>query len=302
MQGFFFITYDLLAMTSLIPSFKTWLYQVGYSETSQYMLPACVAEFLEQQQISSICFVEPGKVRSFYEYLQTRPLKRRRGGALSEAMIYHYVFALRTFFSWLEISGELDYNPISGMKFKRPQINARQPLTVQEVQQLFASVCSLRETALLHVFYSCGLRRSEGEVLNIQDVHFKEQLLYVREGKGAKRRVVPMPVAVSRALEAYYLGERCTSRVKKVRDENAFFINRTGGRMTGDQLNNLLKIILAKAGLGKEITLHNLRHSIATHLLQGGMGMEYVRDFLGHSWLESTQIYARPTPEQLKLL
>lgn len=289
-------------MITTLQSFRDWLYQVGYSETTYNMLPACVLEFIQQQAIGDVRYVEQGKVRAFYEYLQTRPLKLRSGGALSEAMIYHYVFALRTFFGWLEVSGEIDYNPISGMKFKRPRINQRQPLSVAEVQQLFASARTLREMALLHIFYSCGLRRSEGEVLNIQDVHFKEQLLYVREGKGARRRVVPMPGAVSTALEGYYLGERCAIRVKKVRDENAFFINRTGGRMTGGQLNNLLKRILAGADLQKEITLHHLRHSIATHLLQSGMSMEYVRDFLGHSWLESTQIYARPTAEQLKLL
>lgn len=301
-QAPFFITYDQMAMTSLILSFKTWLYQVGYSETSQYMLPTCVSEFIQQQAITDIRYIEQQKVRSFYEYLQTRPLKLRSGGALSEAMIYHYMFALRTFFSWLEVSGEIDYNPISGMKFKRPRINARQPLTVEEIQQLFAACRTLQETALLHVFYSCGLRRSEGEDLNIQDVHFKEQLLYVREGKGAKRRVVPMTITVTAELENYYLSERCTNQVKRVRDENAFFLNRTRGRMMGDQLNRLLQGIVGKADLGKEITLHHLRHSIATHLLRGGMGMEYVRDFLGHSWLESTQIYAQPAAEQLKLL
>ena len=301
-QGPYFITYDATTMMSPLPAFTDWLYQVGYSETTRHMLPACVREFLEQQHIGDIRFVEQQQVRAFYEYLHTRPLKRRRGGALSEAMIYHYVFALRTFFSWLEITGELDYNPISGLRFKRPQINARQPLSLAAIQQLFAAATTFQQTALLHIFYSCGLRRSEGEALNLQDVHLKEQLLYVREGKGAKRRVVPMPLTVSAALERYYLTERCNSRVKKVRDESAFFINRTGGRMTGDQLNKALKTLVSSAGLPQETTLHHLRHSIATHLLQGGMGIEYVRDFLGHSWLESTQLYARPTGEQLKLL
>lgn len=290
-------------MKIIIQSFKAFLYQVGYSESTQRMLPACVNEFIEHQQITDISYVEQDKVKQFYQYLQTRPLKKR-SGALSEMMIQHYMYALKTFFTWLEITEQIDYNPISGMKFKRPKQNVREPLTTEEVNQLFEATTSLKETALLHLFYSCGLRRSEGEALNINDVHFKNQLLYVREGKGAKRRVVPVTERVSKELEDYYLNERTGSTVKKVKDQEAFMLNKTGNRMNGDQSNTLLKEIISRSPLGVrgDITLHHLRHSIATHLLQSGMSMEYVRDFLGHSFLETTQIYAKPKAEQLKLL
>lgn len=289
-------------MTSIIQTFKNFLYQVGYSESTQKMLPALVKEFIQHQSITDISYIEQQKVKSFLEYLQTRPLKLR-SGALSEMMISHYVYALKTFFTWLEITEQIDYNPISGMKFKRPKQNVREPLTTDEIKQLFAATTSLKETALLHIFYSCGLRRSEGEALNISDVHFKQQLLYVREGKGAKRRVVPVTEKVSQELEEYYLNERTGSTVKKVKDQEAFILNKTGNRMNGDQCNNLLKSIVEKSGISKpDITLHHLRHSIATHLLQSGMSMEYVRDFLGHSFLETTQLYAKPHAEQLKLL
>jgi integrase/recombinase XerD len=188
------------------------------------------------------------------------------------------------------------------MKFKRPKQNLREPLSQEAIAQLFATATTQKETAILHIFYSCGLRRSEGEALNINDVHFKQSLIYVREGKGAKRRVVPVTAKVAQDLEAYYLQERTHAKVRTGMDENAFFLNRTGTRMSGDSLNKSLHQLLEKADLPKEITLHHLRHSIATHLLQSGMSMEYVRDFLGHSFLESTQIYAKATAEQLKLL
>jgi integrase/recombinase XerD len=288
-------------MTEIIQSFKNYLYQVGYGEGTQNMLPALVKEFIQHQQITDISYIEQQKLKSFLEYLQTRPLKKR-SGALSEMMISHYVYALKTFFIWLEITEQIAYNPISGMKFKRPKQNIREPLTTEEIKQLFEVIKTLKEAALLHIFYSCGLRRSEGEALNINDVQFKNQLLYVREGKGAKRRVVPITEKVSKELEAYYLNERTSSRTKKVKDTEAFLLNNTGARMKGDQCNKLLQQLTEKAGLSKEITLHHLRHSIATHLLQSGMSMEYVRDFLGHSFLESTQIYAKPKAEQLKLL
>jgi integrase/recombinase XerD len=288
-------------ITVIVNQFKNYLYQVGYSESTQKMLPALVKEFLQHQQISDISFIEQQKVKSFLEFLQTRPLKLR-SGALSEMMISHYVYALKTFFTWLEVTEQIDYNPISGMKFKRPKQNIREPLSTEEITQLFTAATNLKQQTILHLFYSCGLRRSEGEALNISDIHFKNQLLYVREGKGAKRRVVPVTERVSKDLEEYYLQERCSSTTKKMIDQNAFVLNNTGNRMRGDGYIRLLKQITEKAALQKEITLHHLRHSIATHLLQSGMSMEYVRDFLGHSFLETTQIYAKPKAEQLKLL
>jgi integrase/recombinase XerD len=292
-------------MTSITQQFKAFLYQVGYSESTVNMLPACVSEFIDQQQITDIVQVEQQKVKQFYEYLQTRPLKKR-SGALSEMMISHYVYALKTFFSWLEITGQIDYNPISGMKFKRAKQHVREPLTADEIKLLFEAAGSLKETALLHIFYSCGLRRSEGEALNIQDMHFKLQLLFVRQGKGAKRRVVPVTERVSKSLEEYYLHERCASTVKNVKDMEAFILNKRGRRMKGDGYNKMLRALIDKTNnaelIAHNCTLHHLRHSIATHLLQSGMSMEYVRDFLGHTFLETTQIYAKPHAEQLKLL
>jgi integrase/recombinase XerD len=288
-------------MQIIIQSFKSYLENVGYGDGTVKMLPALVSEFLAQQQVKDVGYIEQQKVKSFLEYLQSRPLQKRIG-ALSEMMISHYVYALKTFFSWLEVTEQIDYNPISGMKFKRPKQNQREPLSTAEIKQLFEAADSLKQTALLHIFYSCGLRRSEGEALNIGDVHFKNRLLYVREGKGAKRRVVPLTEKVSNDLEGYYVQERTGDIANKAADEQAFFLNKIGNRMSGDQLNKLLKGLVGKAEVQAEITLHHLRHSIATHLLQSGMGMEYVRDFLGHGFLETTQIYAKPKYEQLKLL
>jgi integrase/recombinase XerD len=288
-------------MEAIIQSFKNYLYQVGYSAGTQNMLPVLVTEFLQHQHIMDISDVEQQQVKSFYGYLPTRPLKLR-SGALSEMMIAHYVYALKTFFTWAEKTGQIHYNPISGMKFKTPQQNKREPLSKIAIQDLFSACDTPKQRAVLHLFYSCGLRRSEGEALNTGDVHFKSQLLYVREGKGARRRVIPVTDKVNEDLQAYYEQERCSIGSNKISDASAFVLNAIGNRMRGDGYNKMLKALLHKAGLSTEITLHHLRHSIATHLLQGGMSMEYVRDFLGHRFLESTQIYAKPNAQQLTLL
>jgi len=135
-------------------------------------------------------------------------------------------------------------------------------------------------------------------------VHFRTGLLYVREGKGAKRRVVPMSKQVQDDLKTYAYKERkalCPPTGGKP-GETAFLIGHTGMRMSGDRAGKILKELLEKAEINREITLHSLRHSIATHLLEAGLDVENVREFLGHSHLESTQIYTRISKQQLRKL
>ena len=278
----------------ILQEFTKYIQQIGYSKGSQYQIPNCIKEFLEVTN-KSFKSITQQDILGFYEYLQTRPLKRRTG-ALSEAMINHYVFSLKTFFGWLEQTQQIKYNPISNIKFKRPQGNPREPLSQKEINQLFENTTTAKETAILHLFYSCGLRRTEAENLNTSDIHFSKNLLYVREGKGAKRRVIPMNEKVKKELESYYNNERT-----KINEE-AFILNRTNERMRGDSYNRALKEIIKRSEIEKEITLHHLRHSIATHLLENGLSIEFVRDFLGHSHLEATQIYAKVRAKQLKNL
>jgi integrase/recombinase XerD len=276
----------------ILEEFTRYLQQIGYSKGSQYQIPNCTKEFLEVTNKSFKNIIQQD-ILDFYQYLQTRPLKRRTG-ALSQAMINHYVFSLKTFFSWLEQTQQISCNPISNIKFKRPQGNPREPLSQQEIKQLFEAAQSSKETALLHLFYSCGLRRREAENLNTSDIHFSKSLLYVREGKGAKRRAIPINEKVKIALENYYNHER--TRIS----EKAFMLNSINQRMRGDSYNRALKKIIERTEIDKATTLHHLRHSIATHLLENGLSIEFVRDFLGHRHLEATQVYVKVKAKQLK--
>jgi integrase/recombinase XerD len=299
-------------MNYLLQNFKNYLYQLGYSISTQKTLPALVKEFLVFSKVpplgefkgANIHCIEQQQIKSFFIYLNERPLKRG-SGALSEGMIAQYAYALQTFFSWLEITGQINYNPISGIKFKQPKRESREPLSIEQINYLFEAAVTLQQKVTLHLFYSCGLRRTEAQLLNIRDIHFRDQLLYVREGKGNKRRVIPMTAKVTTDLENYYSSERIYLKAKNIQDELAFVLNRFGNRMSGESYGELLKTIIKKsviAHLSPVISLHHLRHSIATHLLQGGMGMEYVRDFLGHRFLDTTLIYAKVNAAQIRLL
>jgi integrase/recombinase XerD len=278
-----------------IKNYKTYLQELGYSKSSVNMLPACVKEFLTYTNTAEVRELNQGQIQSFYEYLQNRKHKRKYT-ALSETFISHNIYALKVFFSWLEQTAQIKYNPISNLKFKRSKPNTREPLSQNEIIQIFESTITAKETAILHLFYSCGLRRTEAENINTSDIHFSKNLLYVREGKGAKRRVIPMNGGIKIALENYYNNER-----EKI-SEDIFMFNSNKQRMKGDQYNKTLKQILQRTEITKETSLHHLRHSIATHLLENGLSIEFVRDFLGHTHLESTQIYAKVFNHQLKKL
>lgn len=282
-------------MNELTGNFRIYLQQLGYSKSSINMLPACVLDFLHYTNTNEIKQIGQEHIQRFYEYLQNRKHKRK-DEALSETFIHHNIYSLKVFFTWLEQTGQIKTNPISNLKFKRPRVNTREPLSQKEITQLFENATTSKEIAILHLFYSCGLRRTEAENLNTSDIHFGKNLLYIREGKGAKRRVIPMNECVKKELENYYNNER-----SKINNE-AFILGRTGERMRGNSYNRALKEIIKRSEIEKEITLHHLRHSIATHLLENGLSIEFVRDFLGHSHLEATQIYAKVKATQLKKL
>jgi len=270
--------------TPLPQRFKEYLQRLGYSKTSLLMLPSCLADFLNYTANPSKRITSED-VLQYYKYLQERPNKTREGG-LSESYINHHMYALKLFFAWQIETKELTINPISSIEFTSPRSKQRDVLTQKEVNTLYEATIDYKEKATLSIFYGCGLRRSEGEQLDLRDVHFNKNLLYVRKGKNSKRRAVPLAPKVKRDLQNYVYNERLATA-----QTTALITNTIGTRSRGDSFNKALKTILSRTMITKEISLHNLRHSIATHLLESGMSVEYVRDFLGHKHLESTQIY-----------
>jgi integrase/recombinase XerD len=276
----------------MIDNFKKHLNRLGYGKGSQKMLPTCVLEFLQElqkQNIDQVSKITKEHILKHYNYLQERPNKRRSGG-LSSKMIYHHIYSIRLFFNYLEKTGAITKNPISNLKFPKPEQKEREILTKDEIKLLYQNTQTAREKAILGVFYGCGLRRNEGVKLNLEDVNLKEKLLYVRHGKGNKKRTIPINETIIEDFKQYIFTERHTRN-----NEKAFITNKLGRRTQGNSFNETLKKLLKESKIIKEISLHNLRHSIATHLLESGMGIESVRDFLGHKHLEATQIYTRVT-------
>jgi integrase/recombinase XerD len=290
----------------LLSDYARHLERVGYNPFTIKMLPSLVREFfhrLEQTGIKSLEEVTPQIINSHYRYLKERPCKGRPG-TLSESMLHGHLWGVRILFSFLQAEGRIDADPFSMLTFPSPKKQEREVLTREDIEKLYQACETLLDRAILGLFYGCGLRKSEAEALNIKDISYRGRLLYVRSGKGKKRRVVPVTGKVTGDLKHYYQQERIRM-LRKSSDpdrEKAFILNSNGERMLGQSFWRKLRYLVLKAGLEtpQRITLHSLRHSIATHLLGSGLSVEQVRDFLGHTNIESTQVYLRINNEELK--
>jgi len=278
-------------------AFSRYLQARGYSLGSQRMLPTCIREFLfqnEQKCKWDLNEITPEDVQTHYQFLTFRPNFRKRGSGLSPSMLNHHVFALRTFFAWLEQIGGIKGSPMAGLDFPRPFTPARKPLSLNNIKLLYNACECARDKALLGVYYACGLRRSEGEDLNTDDINYAEAKLIIRHGKFKKRREVPLHAKVMQHFQTYFSGERKRAiEEHESLDRIAFLVNNHGRRISGSIANCRVQFLARKAQIPETLSLHNLRHSIATHLKDNGMPLEQIMEYLGHGSMDVTQNYLK---------
>jgi integrase/recombinase XerD len=286
-----------------INQFTNYLHQIGYAKGSKSSITRHISEFLTYTKLEANQIIT-SQIQSFFEYLEQRPMKVKlpsnKTGALGSATIYGYINSLKQFFYWLEQTEQIITNPMSSFIHKALIKNTRQPLTQLQIQQLFNATDTIKEKIILHLFYSCGLRRTEAENLNSNDVQFTKRMLYVRKGKGSKRRAVPINEKIAKDFENYYLNERIKLNVLSSEVEMAFILNNHYTRMKGDSYCRIFKQIIQRTEIPILYSPHHLRHSIATHLLENGLSLEFIRDFLGHTHLDTTQIYTKVKAQQLQ--
>ncbi len=292
--------------------FKEWLETLGYSETTVTGLPNQVREFLyylEQRNIVQIRDIDIPTIETYYHTtLKCRPHTAKSGG-LSNSYLNKHIQALMLFVKYLRNSGRLIL-PALHIYSEDVGIELPPVLTEQEVRELYEATehypqingrkpdwfypaMALRDKVMLTLFYACGLRRNEGLSLNIHDIFWDKQFLFVKKGKGYKERFVPISPQGLQHLERYVSDAR--PYLLKYQREEAVLISERGRRMKPVTANFRFRLLIARTGntdlQAKAPGLHTLRHSIATHLCTAGMQLEQIKDFLGHSSLESTQIY-----------
>ena len=285
-----------------VTNYKEWLDILGYAESTVYYLPNHLQEFfyyLEQNHIKSINHITTDTVKNYYNSLQER-VNERRHGALSKSYLNKHQQALKKFKEYLQNHNHkgINIHLKSEKNTTEEKINI---LTQLEIKELFNATnkshrsqrIQLRDKAMLVILYSCGLRRNEAVHLDTSDIFFEKERVLVKKGKNYKERFVPINRKNAEILEDYIYEAR--PEFYQTKENEALFINQQGTRMLGMTFSNRLKMIVKatenKNIIDKQITLHTLRHSIATHLLQHDVKLESIKNFLGHSSLESTQIY-----------
>lgn len=275
-------------MDNTINDFRRELLNLGYCKNVVVNYPKYAQNILDYiKEIPQK--ITDQHIKKYYQYLKEKP-KRNGIETISESHIYSQLLAVKLYFDYLERTKTIKRNPYN-LRIKQATKNERTVFTQEEIQILYKTCQNSVEKTILHLCYGCGLRRNEVELLDLKDVNFEQKLLFVRKGKGKKRRVIPLTEAVVKDLKEYCI----TTEIVRKENEESFLININGSKMKGENMYNLFKRILKRTTkLDHQLyCLHSLRHSIATHLLENEMSIEMVRDFLGHSQLVSTQIYTR---------
>ena len=295
----------------LAESFYRYILRLGYNAKGCKARKNYLCEFLhwlEQKGLLNITKIRAGEISNYYNYISERPSKKDNG-ILSQKTTHSHMRIIRDLFIMLQNEDKIKINPCSTLKFPYPRATEeRTVLDQDEIKHLYKVAATAQEKAILSLAYGCGLRVGELTSCNIEDIRLREKILIVPKGKGNKRRVVPISSGVVKDLADYYYNER--EALTKGRDykpnESAFMLHSRGGRMRKGTYNKHLKILVERtqneAIKEKQITIHNLRHSIATHLLEQGIPVEQVRMFLGHSQLETTQIYTHISRKQIENL
>lgn len=282
--------------------YRNYLLLLGYAEETCQSKYLCLKEFfahLEEIGIHQIHHITTVEIGSFYEYVQNRKSTRTKE-ALTLKTVYTIMRTVQQYLGYALHLGKIKINPASHLKFNYPNEEVNRIIFSQEqIKELYKATENNQEKAILHIAYGCGLRASEVSQLNKEDVRLVENLIVVQKGKNNKRRLVPINDKIRTELEFFLLNEEIKHK--------AVFINNKGSRMQQWTLNKLLKKLVLSTDFGKEFTeneltkigIHTLRHSIATHLLENGMPLEQVQVFLGHSHIESTEIYTHVTQNQI---
>ncbi|MCM1348012.1 MAG: tyrosine recombinase XerD [Firmicutes bacterium] len=212
------------------------------------------------------------------------------------------ISGIKSFFRFLKLENYLEGNP--SLLLESPSTSNKLPevLRLDEIDAMLdcidlSSPLGQRNRAIIEVLYGCGLRVSELVNLEISRIYADEQYLIVT-GKGNKERLVPMSVNAIEEIKAY-MPYRNMLDVKPG-DANILFLNRRGGRLTRVMIFYIIKQLATRAGITKVISPHTLRHSFATHLLEGGANLRAIQQMLGHVDISTTEIYIHIDRAQLR--
>ncbi len=222
---------------------------------------------------------------------------------IAPASIVRRLAECHTFFRYLVREGVIDDSPADRVLAPKAPRHLPRYLTVQQVTQLLeaaddSSPGGLRNRAILELTYGAGLRVGEVHQLDVDDLHLSQRDVLVH-GKGRKERIAVFGKPAAGALRVY-LEQGRPVLVAMGQNAQALFLNKSGGRLSVVSLTSIVRQTAKLAGLTMRVTPHMLRHSFATHLLEGGADLRVIQELLGHENLGTTQIYTHVSPQHLR--
>ena len=241
--------------------------------------------FLKTKEITSFNKISHNNISEYIRFLNSE--------GFAPSTISRYFSAIKTFHRFLSAEKLTNNNP--ALALSTPKIPKKLPdvLSVQEIDDIIDCIdennfFGTRNRAIIEILYSCGLRVTELCNIKIGDLFLDDDLLRVM-GKGYKERLVPIGENAKGYLKSYLNNYRY-SFVVKIKN-NEIFLSKNGKKLTRARINQILKDCCRSANIKKNISPHTLRHSFATHLLEGGADLRYVQLLLGHSDISTTEIY-----------
>lgn len=251
-------------------------------------------EFMQERGIAHVRDLDRYSLRAYLAWLVELGYAR--------ASVVRKLSTLRTFLRWLLREKVINVDPLPKRGVMKRESRLPRFLSQEEAKRLVDSPDTSeplgpRDSALLELLYAAGLRVSEARDLNIEDINLDGRELRVT-GKGNKQRVVLIGATARDALSLYLRDVR--PKLAGRDSGSALFLNRYGGRLSQRSIQDKVRRYAARVGLRSDVHTHTLRHSFATHLLEGGADLRVVQDLLGHSSPATTQIYTHVTKSKAK--
>jgi len=280
--------HDFLTMLRVERNVSTHTMDAYKRDINQYLM------YLGDLDVKNLSDVKSTHIRDYIRILSD--------GGMAPASISRIISSIRTYYRFLSSENLLDENPVllinnPKLPKKLPDVLSEKEISliinaIQESSQFFQ-----RDKAIIELLYSCGIRVTELCNLEMSNLFIDEDLIRVM-GKGNKERLLPLGVRSKKYLEDYIKHSR-NSHIKKS-GSSFVFVSRNGNQLTRAMINIILNKWTQVSGLKKSVSPHKLRHSFATHLLEGGADLRFVQALLGHSDISTTQIYTHIDKHYLK--
>ena len=280
--------HDFLTMLRVERNVSTHTMDAYKRDINQYLM------YLGDLDIKKLSDVKSTHIRDYIRVLSD--------GGMAPASISRIISSIRTYYRFLSSENILDENPV--LLINNPKLPKKLPdvLSEKEISLIINAIQESsqfyqRDKAIIELLYSCGIRVTELCNLEMSNLFIDEDLIRVM-GKGNKERLLPLGVRSKKYLDDYIKHSRI-SHIKKS-GSSFVFVSRNGNQLTRAMINIILNKWTQVSGLKKSVSPHKLRHSFATHLLEGGADLRFVQALLGHSDISTTQIYTHIDKHYLK--